>query len=86
MRCHCCTLGEMYSANSKLESHSLMQFSVYNVHCTGGRGGVSNSGTLASNRQNTTSPKYNDDISFLISHYLIFVCSHCVLRKERTRK
>jgi hypothetical protein len=31
---------------------------------------VSNSGTLASNRQNTASPKYNDGISLLIQ-YLI---------------
>jgi hypothetical protein len=32
---------------------------------------MSNSGTLASDRQNTASPKYNDYISLLISHYLI---------------
>ncbi len=31
----------------------------------------SDSGTLASNLQNTSSPKYNDDISLLISQYLI---------------
>jgi hypothetical protein len=31
----------------------------------------SNSGTLSSNRQNTSRPKYNDDISLLISQYLI---------------
>jgi hypothetical protein len=42
---------------------------VFSVQCIlyrGGEGGgcVSNSGTLASNRQNTASPKYNDDISF----------------------
>jgi hypothetical protein len=36
---------------------------------------VLNSGTEASNRQNTASPKYNDDISLLISRYLIL----CVL-------
>jgi hypothetical protein len=35
---------------------------------------VSNSGTLASNRQNTASPNYNGDISLLISQYLISVC------------
>jgi hypothetical protein len=32
---------------------------------------MSNSGTLASNKQNTTSPKHNDDVSPLISQYLI---------------
>jgi hypothetical protein len=32
---------------------------------------VSNSGTLTSNRQNTASPKYNDDISLPISQYHI---------------
>jgi alpha-D-ribose 1-methylphosphonate 5-triphosphate synthase subunit PhnH len=32
---------------------------------------VTHSGTLASNRQNKASPKYNDDISLLISQYLI---------------
>ncbi len=36
-----------------------------------GGGCISNSGTLASNRQNAASPKYNDDISLLISQYLI---------------
>jgi hypothetical protein len=32
---------------------------------------MSNSGTLASNRQNTASQKFNDNISMLISQYLI---------------
>jgi hypothetical protein len=32
---------------------------------------MSNSGTLASNTQNTANPKYNDDISSLISQYHI---------------
>ncbi len=47
---------------------------VLSVQCTlyGGAGRcVSNSVTLASNRQNTASRKYNDDISLLISQYLI---------------
>ncbi len=39
--------------------------------CVGGGGWVSNSGTLVSNRQNRESPKYNDDISLLISQYFI---------------
>jgi hypothetical protein len=45
---------------------------VFSVQCTlyreGGRGCASNSGTLASNRQNTASPG-NNDISLLISHH-----------------
>jgi hypothetical protein len=52
---------------------------VLSVMCTlyvqstavGGMGCVSNSKTLDSNRQNTSSPKYYDDISLLISQYLI---------------
>jgi hypothetical protein len=43
---------------------------VFSVECTlyspqllGGRGSVSSSGTLASNRQNTASPKYNDNLT-----------------------
>ncbi len=70
----------MCSGSSKLESRNVTQCSVYSAHCTvhscwggGGRGCVSNSGTLASNGQNTTRPKYNDDISLLISQYLISV-------------
>jgi hypothetical protein len=35
------------------------------------REGVLNFGTLAFNRQNTASPKYNENISLLISEYLI---------------
>jgi hypothetical protein len=42
---------------------------LYSVHCT--LSTASNSGTLASNWQNASSPKYNDDISLLISQYLI---------------
>ncbi len=42
---------------------------LYNVHCT--QNTASNSGTRASNRQNTASPKYNDNISLLISKHLI---------------
>ncbi len=49
--------------------------SVFSVQCTtvqeGGRGCMSNTGTLASNRQNTVSPKYNEDIPLLILQYLI---------------
>jgi hypothetical protein len=60
----------MFSANLKLESKNLT-CSMYSVHCGGGgEGFMSNSGTLASNRQNTVSPKYND-ISLLILQYLI---------------
>jgi hypothetical protein len=53
---------------------------VSSVRCTvhwtlsqllGGRGYVPYSGTLASKRQNISSPKYNDDISLLI--FIIFV-------------
>ncbi len=41
---------------------------MYNVQYGGrGRGWVLNSGALVSNRQNTASPKYNDDISLFIS-------------------
>jgi hypothetical protein len=39
----------------------------------GGKGCVSNSKTLVSSRQNTASPVYNDDISFLFLQYLISV-------------
>jgi hypothetical protein len=53
-------------------SQNLTQFSVYSVHnIKGGRGSMSNSGTVASNRQNTASTKYNYDLSLLISPYLI---------------
>ncbi len=42
----------------------------------------SDSGTPASNRQNTENPKYNDDISLLISQYLIsaVLVRRCTLR------
>jgi hypothetical protein len=61
-----------FEATCRVESQNLTLCSVYNANCTGG-GKVcgSNSGTLDSNRQKTASPKYNDDISLLISHYLI---------------
>ncbi len=46
----------MYSANLRLGSQNLTQCSLYNEHCMGGGWGcVSNSGTLASNGQNTAS-------------------------------
>ncbi len=76
-RCHRCILGLMYSASSKLESQNLAQCSVCSVHCMYShqlllsRSCISYSGTLASNRQNTANPEYNDDISLLISQYLI---------------
>ncbi len=74
-RCRRCILGLLYSANLKLESPNLTQCSVYSVQCTlytgGGAGYMSNSGTPASNRQNTASPKLNDNTSMLISQYLI---------------
>jgi hypothetical protein len=41
------------------------------VHSYGGWGCVSNSGTLALNRQRTAGPKYNNSISLLNSQYLI---------------
>jgi hypothetical protein len=48
---------------------------VFSIQCTlykgEGRGCASNSGILASNRQNIYKPKYKDDISLLISQYLI---------------
>jgi hypothetical protein len=47
-----------------------IQCIMYSPQLFGSRGCLSNSGALASNRQNTVSPKYNDDISLLISQYL----------------
>jgi hypothetical protein len=47
----------------------LTQCSLYSVQCTGGGGGCV-SGTLASNSEKTARPKYNDDISVLISQCL----------------
>jgi hypothetical protein len=49
----------------------------------GGQGCVSISGTSAKNRQDTASPEYNDDISSLVSQYLMssfsFQESHCTI-------
>ncbi len=75
-KCRRCILGQMYSANQKLESQNLtsVQCIVYTVQ--GGGGCLSNSGTLASNRQNTAFPSYNDDISLLILQYPISVYLH----------
>jgi hypothetical protein len=60
-----------------------VEFTLYSPQLSEGKGCFSNSGTLASNRQNTESPKYNDDISMLISQYLISGASgkrnHCFL-------
>jgi hypothetical protein len=62
----------MFSANFKRESQNLMQCLVSSVHCTRrGRSCVPKLGILASNRQNTASPTCNEDISLLISQYLI---------------
>ncbi len=62
----------------QFEARVLELYTVFSLKCTlyspqllGVRGCVSNSVTQASNRQNTASPKYNDDISLLISQYLI---------------
>ncbi len=63
--------GLIYSANLKLEFHKLTQCSVFSVHCTVGDGLRVKFRDLASNRQNTASPKYNDDISLLISSLFI---------------
>jgi hypothetical protein len=43
-----------------------VQCTVYTFTAVGRRGCLSNSRTLALNRQNIASPKYNDDISLLI--------------------
>jgi hypothetical protein len=43
----------------------------YTVYTARGGGCLPNSGTLASNRQNTASPKYNDDTYLMISQFLI---------------
>jgi hypothetical protein len=50
-----------------------VQYIVYIVQsaAVAGMSCESNSETLASNKQNTASPQYNDDISLLISQYLI---------------
>jgi hypothetical protein len=61
----------MYSASGEARvPESDPVFSVQGTLCTGGGGCVSNSGTLASNGQIINSPKYNDDLSLLISQYL----------------
>ncbi len=62
-------LDVQYTANSKLEFDPVfnVQCTLYSPQLAGGQGYVSNSGTLASNTQNTASPKYNNDISLLIS-------------------
>ncbi len=52
-----------------------VQCILYRSTAVRGRGCMSNSRTLASNRQNTARPKYNDDISLLISQYLISALS-----------
>ncbi len=61
-RCRRCILGLLYFANIRLESRRIRHAiptpgSCTSVHCV-------NSGTLASNWQNTS--KYKDDISLLI--------------------
>jgi hypothetical protein len=67
-RCRRCILGLIYSANSSPRIWPMfsVEFTLYE-----GWSRVSNSGTPASYRQNKASPEYNDDISFLISQYLI---------------
>jgi hypothetical protein len=54
-----------------------VQCTVYTIQSTAvrGRGCMSSSGTLASKRQNTASPKFNDNNCLLISQYLISACS-----------
>ncbi len=54
------------------------QCSVYSVHCMGVGGGVA----CQILRQNTASPRYNDDIALLILQYLI---SGVVPRWQRSR-
>jgi hypothetical protein len=78
----------MYSARLKLESQNLKQCSVYTVYTSraiGGMGCVPNSGTIASNSQNRSSPKYNDILLVLENifaltthpdHFHILVCIH----------
>ncbi len=67
------------SAYLRLESQNLTHnpSPPYSVHCT--LYTASNYGALASNWQNTSSPKYNDDISLLISQYLISSSMRLVL-------
>ncbi len=54
---------------SKLESQNGCRAHFLQLPGEGGGGCMSNSRTLASIRQNTACPKYNDDISLLISQY-----------------
>jgi hypothetical protein len=60
----------MYSSNSRVLEFDKVFSILYYIRNTiqstairGGRGCVSNSGTPASYRQNTASPKYTDDFS-----------------------
>ncbi len=60
-----------------------------------GRGYASNSWTLTSNRQNTANSIYNDDISLLISQYLIsgklqeaknmYMCIVCIANRNKIK-
>jgi hypothetical protein len=57
------------------------QCTVYTVQGVGGRGCLSNYGTLASNRQNTANlKKYNDDIFLLILQFLISEHCECIFK------
>ncbi len=51
-----------------------VQCTLYIPQLLGGRLCVTNSWTPASYRQNTASPKYNEDISLLISQYFLSGC------------
>jgi hypothetical protein len=66
-----CRLRKRPLEPQKFDAVFSVQCTLYSPQLLGGRGWVSNSGTPASNRQNTASPKYKDDISLLISQYLI---------------
>jgi hypothetical protein len=57
----------------EFETVCSVECTLYSPQLLGGRGCLLNSGTLASNRQNRASPKYNDDIALLISQYFMFV-------------
>jgi hypothetical protein len=66
---HCVNINEVFSVQVKnkpcVECILIMRLISWNHTC--------GSETLVSNRQNTASPKYNDDISLLISQYFISV-------------
>ncbi len=62
-----------------------VQRTVYTV-AGEGRGCVSNSGTLASNTQNTASPKLNDDISMLISQYFSSEVAQVICLAVKTKR